>query len=286
MAQFQYIDHPPQWKKALAYTSGVYIALLLLLYFIYINTQRDVTEEILSGGIEINYGTSEYGMGTDYTSVEAVSAAPEANNRPPQETRDRVVSTSKPVPEADERRITTQDFEDAPTVRSSNNPEIVAKPVEEPITSNDHSQPEENKEPIVNQNALYKGSQSDGRGGGDGTSDQAGNQGAQTGNNLSDSYEGTGSGGGGIALNLAGRYFTTRPVLQDDGQTEGRVAVQITVDRRGNVKTATAGVRGTTLSNAALWEKCEQAVLRARLNSAPQGPELQAGTVVFTFILR
>src|SRR5690606_27441879 len=158
-----------------------------------------------------------------------------------QETRDRVVSTSKPVPEADERRITTQDFEDAPTVRSSNNPEIVAKPVEEPITSNDHSQPEENKEPIVNQNAFYKGSQSDGRGGGDDANDKAGNQGAKPATTLAGSYEGAGYGGGGSAPNQAGPYFTTRPVLQEDGQTEGRLTLQITLHRRGNVKAATAG---------------------------------------------
>lgn len=286
MANYQYIDQSSQWKKALAYTSGVYIAILLLLYFVYIKTQQEAAEEILSGGIEINYGPDEMGMGTDYTSMEAVSASPEANNRPPQETREEVAASSNPVPEADERRITTQDFEDAPAVKSSNNPEVTAKPIEAPVTTNDHSQAEEEKEPVVNQNALYKGNQSDGDGGGDGTSEQAGNQGAQTGNNLSTSYEGTGSGGGGIALNLTGRYFTSRPTLQDDGQSTGKIAVQITVDRSGNIKTAKAGVRGTTISSAALWAKCEQAVMRAKLNPIAKGPELQAGTVVFTFILR
>src|SRR3546814_4347118 len=113
MANYQYIEYPPQWKKALAYTSGVYIAILLVLYFVYIHTQKEATEEILSGGIEINYGPDETGIGTDYTSMEAVSASPNANNRPPQETREEIVSAANPVPDADERRITTQDFEDA-----------------------------------------------------------------------------------------------------------------------------------------------------------------------------
>ncbi|QEC52728.1 hypothetical protein EDD80_11256 [Anseongella ginsenosidimutans] len=286
MANYQYIDQPPQWKKALAYASGVYIVILLVLYFVYIRTQQETREEILSGGIEINYGPDEVGMGTDYTSMEAVSASPEANNRPPVETQEEVAASSNPVPEADERRIATQDFEEAPAVKSSNNPEVTAKPVEGPVTNNDHSQPEEKKEPVVNQNALYKGNQSEGAGSGDGTGTQAGNQGAQTGNNLSNSYEGTGSGGGGIALNLAGRYFTSRPTLQDDGQSTGKIAVQITVDRSGNIKTAKAGARGTTISSAALWAKCEQAVMNAKLNPIAKGPEIQAGTVVFTFILR
>src|SRR3546814_16835952 len=135
MANYQYIEYPPQWKKALAYTSGVYIAILLVLYFVYIHTQKEATEEILSGGIEINYGPDETGIGTDYTSMEAVSASPNANDRPPQETREEIVSAANPVPDADARRIPTQDFEAAPAVKSSNNPEVKAKhaePTEKP----------------------------------------------------------------------------------------------------------------------------------------------------------
>src|SRR3546814_7007878 len=113
MANYQYIEYPPQWKKALAYTSGVYIAILLVLYFVYIHTQKEATEEILSGGIEINYGPDETGIGTDYTSMDAVSASPTANNRPPQETREELVSAAHPVPDDDERSITTKAFEDA-----------------------------------------------------------------------------------------------------------------------------------------------------------------------------
>lgn len=285
MANYGYRQQS-EWKKALAYSSGVYIAVLALLYFVYIRTQLEQSQEVLSGGIEINYGTDEIGMGTDYTSMQQVSSAPNANNRPPQDVREAITSPAKAQTEADERRIATQDFEEAPTVKSSNNPEVKAKPVDKPVTNNDHSQPEEEKKPVINQNALYKGNQSTGTGAGDGTGDQAGNQGKQTGNNLSTSYEGTGSGGGGIALNLSGRYFTSRPTIQDDGQSTGSIAVQITVDRSGNIKSAKAGVRGTTLSNSALWSKCEQSVLKAKLNPIAEGPELQAGTVVFTFILR
>lgn len=286
MASYQYIEQPPQWKKALAFAVGVYAIIVLLLLLVYIRTQEETTEEIMSGGIEINYGTDEIGMGTDYTSMDPVSASPEANSRTPEETLEEVVPSSSPVPDADERNIATQDFEDAPAVQSSDDPEVTPKPVEGPVTSNDHSEPDEEREPVVNENALYKGDQSEGAGSGDGEGDRAGNQGAQTGNNLSTSYEGTGSGGGGIALNLSGRYFTTTPSLQDESQTTGKIAVQITVDRNGNVQTAKAGVRGTTLSDAALWTKCEQAVRQAKLNPIAEGPELQAGTVVFTFILR
>src|SRR3546814_12798495 len=123
MANYQYIEYPPQWKKALAYTSGVYIAILLVLYFVYIHTQKAATEEILSGGIEINYGPDETGIGKDYTSMEAVSASPNATNRTTQETREGIVPDAHPVHAADERRITNHDFDDHTAVTSSNNPD-------------------------------------------------------------------------------------------------------------------------------------------------------------------
>src|SRR3546814_11255777 len=128
MANYQYIEYPPQWKKALAYTSGVYIAILLVLYFVYIHTQKEATEEILSGGIEINYGPDETGIGTDYTSMEAVSASPNATNRPPQEAREEIVSAATQVPAADERRIHTQALQAPPAATSPNTPQIKTTP--------------------------------------------------------------------------------------------------------------------------------------------------------------
>ena len=75
------------------------------------------------------------------------------------------------------------------------------------------------------------------------------------------------------------------PKIQDDGQTQGKITVDITVDKNGTIVTAKAGGRGTTISNAQLWDKCERAVLGSKLNAIASGPEIQAGSVIFTFIL-
>ena len=87
------------------------------------------------------------------------------------------------------------------------------------------------------------------------------------------------------AFDIVDANFITKPKIQDDGQTAGKITVDITVDKNGNIRTAKAGGRGTTISNAALWYKCENAVLGCKLNALATGPEIQAGKVVFTFIL-
>ncbi len=260
--------------KAVLGTSILHVLLLLACYFFYINVQIP-TEEIETGGIVINYGTSETGMGNDYTSMdepaigENISSEPiEDPNRP----------NSNPTENSSaDRDVLTQNTEDAPVVNDKN-----------PNSSNNSSTtntPAEPAKPSVDQRAIFKGKKNNGTGGGDGTGNTPGNQGAPDGDPNSKSYTGTGSGGGGVALNLAGRKFISLPRIQDDGQTSGKITVDISVDKTGTIVTAKAGGRGTTISNANLWDKCERAVLGCKLNAITSGPEIQAGSVIFTFIL-
>lgn len=261
--------------KAIVGTGVLHALLLLACYFFYINVQIP-TEEIETGGIVINYGTSETGMGNDYTSTdepaigENISSEPiEDPNRP----------NSSPTENSNtDRDVLTQNTEDAPVVNDKN-------PNTSNSTTNTNATPAEPAKPSVDQRALFKGKKNNGTGGGDGTGSTPGNQGAVDGDPNSKSYTGTGSGGGGVALNLAGRKFISLPKIQDDGQTSGKITVDISVDKTGTIVTAKAGGRGTTISNAALWGKCERAVLGCKLNAITSGPEIQAGSVIFTFIL-
>lgn len=271
------IDHREnsQRVKAIIGTSALHILFFLLCYFFYINVQIPI-EEIETGGIVINYGTSETGMGEDYTSMaepaigETITTEPiEDPNRPNSNT-----STSN----ASDKDVLTQDTEDAPAVNDNN-----------PTTSNNststNTSPVEPAKPSVDQRALFKGRRNNGTGGGDGTGTTPGNQGAPDGDPNSRSYVGGSVGGNGVALNLSGRKFISLPRIQDDGQTSGKVTVDITVDKNGTIVTAKAGGRGTTISNVNLWNKCERAVLGCKLNAIANGPEIQAGSVIFTFIL-
>lgn len=259
--------------KAFFYSVIVYMVLAVACFFGFL-TLPYTQKQVNTGGIEVNFGTSDKGMGADYTSSENPSVAPRTSHR----TASAAAASEEHAPRGNQKttEVFTQNNEDAAALDVKKKNTRAAK-----STNLQAARTEK-----VNTNALYKGAAQTGTGGGDGNTDQPGNQGKQNGSVLSNSYTGTGTGGGGIALNLEGRNFIARPTLSDDGQSEGRITVQITVNRDGNITTAKAGGRGTTIQNASLWRKCEDAARQAKLNPIADGPEIQAGKVIFSFKLQ
>ena len=69
----------------------------------------------------------------------------------------------------------------------------------------------------------------------------------------------------------------------DDGQKTGKIAVRISINKEGIVINAVPGVKGTTLNDRELWQKCKEAVMGARLNQSANAPDVQVGVVVFNF---
>lgn len=259
--------------KAFFYSVIVYMFLAGLCFFGFL-TLPYTQKQVNSGGIEVNFGTSDKGKGTDYTSTENAAVSARSNRKVTSEpAHSNQHATEQSVKTGE---VITQNTEDAAEIEVKKKALRFSKSIRTP------SKPVER----VNSNALYKGAASTGNGAGDGNTDEAGNQGKPNGSVLSHSYTGTGIGGGGIALNLEGRSFIARPTLSDDGQSEGKISVQITVNRDGNIMTAKAGGRGTTIQNASLWRKCEDAARQARLNAIGDGPEIQAGVVIFSFKLQ
>jgi hypothetical protein len=260
------------YPKAFAISTAIMGVLLAISFFII--ASKVEPEQVGTGGIIVNYGTAEIGMGDDYMSIEEPSSAPDANNTPPDKVITDKQEISDPVSEVSDKSIATQNTEDAP--------EIVTKE-KTTAKSPSVSPPAKENKPAVNQNALYKGKKNDGAGRGDGTGDIAGNQGSKDGDPLSPDYGEGGSGFGGVALDLKSRKFTNLTVPQDDGQKYGRVAVRIFVNKNGVVVNAIPGVKGTTLSDKAIWEKCRIAVMGASLNKLESAPETQIGVVMFNF---
>lgn len=259
------------YPRAILISSGILLAFLIISYFIIIGSS---IQQIGTGGIIVNYGTSPEGMGDQYMSVEEPSVDPNANQALP----DRVVPNTSPdevaSQQSSDKAIVTQDVEDAPAV--------VTK--EKATTNTPVATPEKEKsEPTVNPNALYKGKKSDGSGRGDGTGSTPGNQGSRQGDPLSADYGEGGSGFGDVGLSIANRSFVVPPQIEDKGQLTGKVAVEITVDRDGNIISARAGVRGTTINDQNLWEKCERAIQNAKLNRLEQAPASQRGVIVINF---
>src|SRR5690606_5458371 len=132
--------------KALGLSTAVMGILVLIGFFIVFG--GDVPRYGM-GGIIVNYGTAEEGMGDDYMSVDEPSMDENANNVKP----DKIDPTTTPVPtpsqQVADKVVATQDMEEAPAVPKN----------EKPVKANADVSTVEKKDakPAVNPNALYKG---------------------------------------------------------------------------------------------------------------------------------
>lgn len=259
------------YPKALLISTAIMALLLLVSYLIRFGFNLP---QVGTGGIVVNYGTAEVGMGDDYMSIEEPSVDPNANHVRPDKILPNTETLPTPSSQASDKTVVTQETEDAPTVSTSKKSTSSV-----PTTSTETKE----SKPTINPNALYKGKKNNGTGGGDGTGNVPGNQGDPDGDPLAPNYGHGGSGFGDTRLTLSGRHFLNLPRINDQGQMSGKVYVEIRVDKSGEVIYARAGVRGTTLSDQELWRKCERAVMGAKLNQLESAPDVQIGVVVFNF---
>ena len=136
-------------------------------------------------------------------------------------------------------------------------------------------------------------------GGGDGNSGHAGNDGSPDGNPNTHGQGGDGSGPdkgpgdgsgtpgkgkGGVGFSLDGRKMMTPPVLPKNITEEGRVVVEIVVDKNGTVIKAEANGRGTNTNSANLKTIARQAAFATKFNvSGAEGEQKGTLTMVFSF---
>ena len=260
------------YPKAFLATGIILAAVMLLCYFIVFVTPPKIIEG--TGGIMVNYGTTDAGMGSDFTSTEQPSVSPKANHTAPNKVTPAPPTEQKTQVDNSDKKIVTQNNEDAPAVTSNSK-----KPTPNVAT-------EAKKvvaKPVVNQNALYKGSKpSNGTGGGDGTTNTPGNQGKPTGSTLTNNYNGTGSGNGGTGI--ANRSFVSAPSKPQVHNVSGIVIIDFFVDKDGNISNVGSG-RGTTITDYNLINKCVNAVKNSRVSSDDAAPDSQHGQVKFVFNL-
>lgn len=267
----EYKQEENNYPKAFLATGILLGVIVAMCYFIVF--QSPPKQEEGTGGILVNYGTTDQGMGTDYMSTEQPSVAEKANHAAPNKVTP-APPTEKVQEESSDKKIATQNNEDAPEVAST-----AKKPTANVATQATKAV----AKPVVNQNALYKGKTNGGTGAGDGTTNTPGNQGKPTGSTLTNNYNGTGSGNGG-SLNLIQRSFISKPTVTDEHRVTGKVCIDIHVDKNGNIIYAQAG-RGTTITDYDLIKKCEDAVRNSKVNALDTAPDTQQGQVVFVFKL-
>lgn len=250
--------------------------LVLALIWLALTTPLPLPSE---GGVEVNLGNSDEGMGTIQPlelDAAAAPAPPPARTEPSDE-------------------MLTQDIEEAPVIEPKK--EVKPKPIERPEPKPVVKQePTPVPPPKVNPKALFPGKSTTGsntgQGGNEGTTGQPGDQGKVFGDPNAKGYDGTGGSGGGpggvgggTSFSLAGRSVRSLPAPTRNFSNEGTVVVSIWVNRAGHVTRAVSGAKGTTTSNTQLHQLAKTAAEKARFDPKSDAPEEQKGTITYHFDL-
>jgi TonB family protein len=273
-------------KTGILGTLAFHAILALFLFFFKFSTPLPLPSE---KGILINFGNTEQASGENALRQNLQSTQKQSQPQPQQQQTEQ---------QQTQEEIITQDNEEAPAVKTEQKKEKTEQQKEkEPVeTKNkDTSEKEETKEQEekeeqqreVNRKALYPGKSNDQDGENEGVEKGEGNQGKETGSPFSDNYSDKNSKGmGGIDFSLSGRNPESLPKPEYNYQEEGKVVVEITVDKYGNVTNATAGVKGSTTLNDNLLKAARKAALNAKFDRKPSAPAYQKGTITYYFILQ
>lgn len=215
-------------------------------------------------GVEVNLGNSDFGSGDNPmpTPAEASSA---------------------PRPQSATEHVSTQKVDHTTPVPTSPTPSTSKTDNPTPTTT----KPETPKEPEIIEKAMYPGKtkQSSQQGGGEGKTYGSGNQGKPDGDPNSKRNDGTaGKGGAGWKLKLDGRTSVELPSPTYNTDKEGKVVVKIWVDRNGNVTQVSAPEKGSTISEQSMVNQAKAAAMKAKFSSSANAPEVQVGTITYTFV--
>ncbi|MBK7681077.1 MAG: TonB family protein [Bacteroidetes bacterium] len=270
--------------RAVFLTLLIHAALFIMLMFLYITSQNPPWEEGLAGGggggSFVEFGTLEFNDAppvTPQTQETTINKDDEIITSDVEET----VAINQPEKKKDPKPDKKKDIK--PTTKPVIKEPVLAK-VEERKADPRSLYPGKkgsSGSPTGTQPGNGTGGTGSGNGGGNGDGTGTGSGGGS----------GTGSGGGngdgaGIGFDLTGRNFRSLPKLEDRSQEQGRVVIEIIVDKSGNVLRADGPARGSTITNATLVRKSIDAAKKAKFSPSPQGVEEQKGSITFNFILR
>jgi colicin import membrane protein len=285
---------PSERRKGIVGTAIIHIVVLaVLLLFGFSIPPQPKPEE----GILVNFGTDETGLGLVEPSPPAVKE--ETSPPPPSE----ALKNSKEDP------LLTQNTEEAPEVKKVD-PEAEKKRLEkaeaerirkaeleaerikkeqEELEKKRIAAEQQRQADIMNRtkNALANSKNAGTTSTGEGVAGGQGNQGVTTGAVDSQNRgEGSGLGDKGISYDLQGRGFQKLPLPKYDYQGEGKVVVEVSVDRSGKVIQAVPGFKGSNTLDEYLLRVAKEAALEAQFEVKPDAPPVQKGTITYNFILK
>ncbi len=262
-------EHTEVWLSAIL-TIVTHALLVLLMLFYIIKTPNPPYRDNGGPGMEVNLGFSENGMGD--IQPETYNSNPNPYNKEHNAIKNE---------QANEDNVLTQNSEDAISIKT--NP----KNKNHPVNNNNTTQPQIN-EPSVNPLALYK----ENPGGSEGETGKPGDQGNPNGdpnakNHYGDHGTGDRPGNGGNFYNLGNRKMVgILPKPNYPGNEQGKVVVEIFVDRSGIVTKATSGVKGSTLLSKKYLDAAYNAAFKAKFDPNPDATELQRGTITYNFMFQ
>lgn len=248
-------------------------------------------------GIVVNFGTGETGLGM----IEPSPPVFQEETSPPPPSEAEVV--------ADEEPLLTQDNEEAPEVkkvdpeaekkkleqleaeriqREQLEAERIRKEQEEIERKRIEAEQQRQADIMDRTKKALEGSKNAGTSStGEGVAGGAGNQGVPSGDvNSQNRGEGGGTGNKGISYDLGGRGVQKLPLPEYDYQGEGKVVVEVSVDRSGKVIQAIPGIKGSSTLDEYLLKVAKDAALQAQFEVKSDAPVIQKGTITYNFILK
>jgi colicin import membrane protein len=246
----------------------LFAGLVLLLFFLvqFTSIQDNYTEPVEV----INLGDSEDGVGAAVPDP----APPTSAVPPPPSTHKQKSMDENLANQLDESPVTTVEKKKATVVKQTPQQlEENRKKIQQELMKQQQAKAEAAQQAAVADKARKMGSvfgSNHGNGSGDG---QKGN--GTKGNPLGK------AGGTGVSVSVAGRSVTSTPSPAYNSNDEGKVTVNVTVDKEGNVIRAYIG--SATTSSEVLREAALQAARRSKFSS---GANEAIGTITYRFILK
>ncbi|MEY4038023.1 MAG: hypothetical protein RIR67_333 [Bacteroidota bacterium] len=284
-------------KKSLAFSLIIYATMLLILFFIRFWPPSNLAELAGGGGggVSVNFGDSDLGSGSNYES-EVLEVQNQVKETPTTNTPDEAIIAQENSTE-ESVVIPKNEKTDQKTtaVKDEVKPEVIKPKVSN--TTNDAL------------SSILKGSNK----GGDGDDKTAGNKGKSNGSLSATSYYGNGGSGGGTGggngtgngigngsgygagsgggtgngigggYSLGNRKAISKPLPNYTCNEEGKVVVEVSVDRNGRTVSAIAGIKGTTNTAKCLLEQAKLAAMNTKWDASSDAPEKQVGKIIYNF---
>jgi len=285
---------PTEKGKGLAGTVIIHLVLFLILIFVSFKVPAPPEFE---EGIMVNFGTDETGMG----SIEPSPPAMEEEAAPPPPPSETIKSEDQPLltqndeeapevkkvdPEAEKKRI---EKENAEKIRREELEAERKRKEQEEIERKRIEAEQQRQAEIINRtkNALAGSKNAGTNSTSEGIAGGPGNQGVKTGS-VDSKVRGPGGGTGnsGVSYDLQGRGVQKLPEPKYEYQGDGKVVVDVIVDREGKVIQATPGTKGSTALDDYLIRVAKEAALEARFDPKPDAPIIQKGTITYIFKLK